>query len=404
MAEASPKRFHYEFKPAPEGYGAQLDWVLGADSFTKSLAQKMQFTPADADIQQALSIARRDPEALKSIQDVWGRSVQFDAHNTHVLFGQPYSTFELGGFGVQQLKMENESSASFSPTEPIDLPNAANFVDGHYAMTHTNVVDEGKELTLGDSYSFTGAYTAEQISKKVAANLFFANKMANIPNPPFIVPVPVAIGHYPTVMNDRGEYAYFGIFMVPYNGQRTGNLQFDGRSVEALMQYGQQLIEGTPHISKVLAYIANTYGLTHNQPHPSNVFIPENKNEPIYLADFSTVYPLHEKKQEQARARELRRMVDAVWGRLRTIFVNPQEDKIISFLLQRIVEEYVGYKIPSMVPKQAVLAEPFFSALFANLVASGVIPQKLPTAESWDKIQTLERAIQNRIKKSAGQK
>lgn len=403
MTETSAKRFNYEFKPAPEGFAAQLDWVIGVDSFSNSLIQKLKFTPADNDLHQALAVAKRHPDFLKDIKAVWGRSVQFSSQNTQVIMGQPYNTIELGGFGLQKQKITNEVSGSFDPLDPIELPTAVNFAENHYGVTHTSVIDKGREVILGDAYSFTGAYTADQISKKVAANLFFANKMANLEKPPFIVPIPIAIGHYPSISNSKDEHAYFGIFMVPYDGKRTGNFHYFGDNVGLISEHGKKMIESTPYLARVLAFISNNYGLTHNQPHPSNFYVPEDLSSPIYLADFSTVYPLHSKKQEKARAHELTRMVVSVWNTLTSLYVNNQEDKVIPFLLKRIVEEYIGEHVPALVPSKVRLTEPFFSELFLILINSGTLPRTLPTEESWEKIKTLEKNIRNRIKKSASQ-
>lgn len=402
MVENLTRKIQYEFKSPPEGYNAVYDWVIGQDQVSRNVLTKLKYVPSDADIENAIRTVRREPKALNSVHEIWGRVAQIPTVNPIQILGTSYDMLELGGFGAQKLFIENDASARFSTADPIELPSSENFAQKMPTLTRTSVIDQGREIILGDSFSFTGAYTAEQISKKVAANMFVLNKLAGLDTPPFIVPVPIAIGHYPTVKNDKGRHAFFVVFLVPYGGKRTGNFHFDGQDAEALKNYVTNLIDGTSFTSRALSYLSNTFGLTHNQPHSSNTYSPEVGL--FYLADFSTVYPLYAKKQDKARARELRRLMESVWKRYKTFFGESDESRVAQYLFRKILSGYLGENVLVPMPDKIIYAEPFFEALFANLITSGKLPKQMPTEESWGKITTLEKTIRSIIRKSAGEK
>ncbi len=401
MPEAQKRRPSYEFQKPPEGYSVSIDWVFGGDSFTKNLSQKLHFAVSDRDIEKVSHIASRDPTNLGAITDIWGRSAHSKSDQADIILGHSYSTLDLGGFGIQKFIVSNDAVVNIDFIAPIGLPNAHNFASQYPSVTRTNVFDGHKELTLGDPFSFTGAYTAKQIAHKCASNVFFLNKLSNMDEPPFIVPIPLAIGHYPTIINENGEYAYFGIFKVPYEGKRTGNRHIVGGDTVAIMEYAQDLIESVPAIAPALAYISNSFGLTHNQPHPGNIYIPKaGEGKLPLLADFSTVYPLNSRGQELARARELSRGIDSVWKILQTLFQHPSEDKIIGNVLQKTLEKYIGYDLPSIVPTKACLVEPFLVQLFEQIGRNGIIPKVTSSEESWQKIVSLEKIFMKEIKKN----
>lgn len=401
MTESNRYHPQYEYEKPVEGYTATIDWVFGSDPFTKELGRKLKFSVPNTDLENSLSILKRDPEGLKKITEVWGRTALFQSEQPGILFDHVLNAIELSGFGTQQFETVSAYQMNIDFESPIKLPSSDNFADKYPNVTKTAVLNEGKEIVLGDDFSFSGAYTQKQIVHKFASNLFVLNKLSNEFNPPFLVPIPIAIGHYPTVMSDKGEYAYFGIFKVPYGGKRTGNVHVRSDDGKELEQYAHDLIRAIPGIAPALAYISNSLGLTHNQPHPSNVYIPrEGEGLLPFLADFSTMYPLRPKKQGEARARELGRGIDTVWNRLQTILLNPNEGNIVSNILLNTIREYYGLYTRSPVPGDINLVEPFLSQVFQLFFTSGELPSKLPSDESWGKIQWLEKKIQAEIKKS----
>lgn len=350
MAESQSHRPHYEFVRPPEGYTAKLDWVFGDDPFTKSLSNKLKISIIPSDLTQATDTLTRKPESLRNITEVWGRTALTPSQNPEIVFSHTYDTIELSGFGVQKFIMDAGSLVAVDLTSPIALPSNSNFVTDHQNLTRTRVSNRGKPVVLGDDFSFTGAYTATQAARKCAANLFILNKLANMQPPNFLVPIPIAIGHYPSVAtNDKN--ACFIVFKVPYGGKRSGNRHLMRGNRDEIFRYTDDLMRVVPAITPALFQIANSWGLTHNQPHPGNIYIP-NSNEGILplLADFSTVYPLYPYKQETGRALELTRGIHSVWDQIQGIYRDPSEVQVIETLLRNTLEAYFSFKLSIPVP------------------------------------------------------
>lgn len=400
MAERAKHRPNYDIQKQPEGYSSSIIWSFGDDQFTRQLSQRLGFLPSQDELDFTREITRRDPLVLDKITEIWGRSAKINALHVESILETQYDTLEVGGFGYQPMKALGGASGEVDFHSQIVIPSAQNFVDIHPRVTQTNVLDQGKEIQLGDPFSFTGAYTRKQAARKVAANLFILNKLSNMNPAPFVVPIPIAIGNYPSVVNSSGEPAYFIVFKVPYEGKRTGQRLIMGGDVEAYQQYGQDLIESLPGIASTLALISNKWGLTHNQPHPANLYIP-NKDEGTkpYLADFSTMYPLHPRKQEAARARELARGMSAIWDIFKTQFKGSQEAPIVNYIFSNILNNYLGLRIPGG-PTSFNTTEHFFEAAIRVAIDKGLIPKELPHQESWEKILSLEKNILKMLKTS----
>lgn len=400
MAERAQHRPNYDIQKQPEGYSSTIIWFFGSDPYTKQLSQRLGFLPSQDELDFTCALTKRDPSALGKITEIWGRSAKANSLHIESVLETPYDTLEIGGFGYQPINILKGASGRVDFHSQIVVPSAQNFVDIHPRITQTNVLDKGREIRLGDPFSFTGAYTRKQAARKVAANLFILNKLSNMKPAHFVVPIPIAIGNYPSVLDSSGNPAYFIIFKVPYEGKRTGLRLLMGGDVEDYEQYGHDLIESLPGIASTLALISNKWGLTHNQPHPANLYIPDkDEGTKPYLADFSTVYPLHPKKQEAARAHELARGMAAIWDILSSQFQGSQEGPIVDYIFSNILKNYLGIGIPGG-PSSFDATEQFFEAAIGVAIDKRLIPKDLPHQESWEKILSLEKNILRILKTS----
>lgn len=399
MSERAIIRPKYDIQKPPEGYSAVIDWVLGSDVFTNQLIERLGYSPSNSEIEFSRAIANRDPNALNQVTEIWGRSAKARSPRENTILETRYNTLEIGGFGFQRINIIGGAAAQVDLKSPISIPSGANFSESYPSITQTVILEEGKTVVLGDAYSFTGAYTQKQAIRKVAANLFILNKLAYMPHSAFVVPVPIAVGHYPMVMDAEGNPAYFVVFNVPYDGKRTGISFMIGGDVERYKRFGNDLVEAMPGIACTLALISNQWGLIHNQPHPANLYIPKpGEGKKPFLADFSTLYPLKPIKQEVARAHELSSGMMAVWNMLTSNFQSPSEYQIVSYIFGETLKNYFGsnLSLPGG-PESFKTVELFFEVVFKAAIERGLIPRSLPYRDSWDKILDIEKDLLKQI-------
>lgn len=382
----------------PEGFSSKLVWRLGQEPATRKIAEKLHFTPTDADLDFVLRATQRQPNTFPSLTQANGRRADFVA-SPQTLFETQYDTLEIGGYGYQDSISPPSRNGSLLVvlSNTIQPPSSENFALRHPFLGQTVVISEKGELILKNPFSFSGAYTRDQALKKVAANLFIVDKLADMEKPPFLVPVPIAIGVYPTVREVRGNPAYFIAWRVPYKGERSERvINFESREKLVL---GLNIIANNAIVlGGVLRVFHDEFGLTHNQPHSGNFYMPDHDNPeiPPYLADFSTVYPIPRNREHEARSQDLRMVVI---GALRVIqssgFPLSDANKTrVAGLYNQVMEKYLGER-PNDTPP--FVERPIANAITASIqkaIKAGKLPRSIPTVQSWEKIQDLRRRLE----------
>jgi len=165
---------------------------------------------------------------------------------------------------------------------------------------------EGEKVEFRNPYSFTGAYTQDQALSKISATLTILEKVGRTYQPPFLVPLPIAAGVYPELLDPDNNPAYFIAFLVPYCGKRNGYLA-TARSQQEINIFYQHSYRTAPQIGKVLRSFHDLTNLAHCQPVLSNFYIPPDfgANHPGYLADFSTIRPISDRMPDLSKAGDL---------------------------------------------------------------------------------------------------
>lgn len=377
-----------------EKYSSQLLWHLGQDPLTKTIAEKLHFTPPGIELDFILRATRRNTNSDYSLSKVGGRSADFTFSPESVL-GTNYDTIEIAGFGWENFRVAGTSFVAQSATEPIQLPSEDNFARKYPSLVRTIVVDGETRIILSDEFSFSGGYTRDQALKKVATTLFFVEKLSEMNKPPFLVPVPVAIGIYPTVRDDKNNPAYFIAWRVPYEGKRSGTFVFRGTDKEKLTTL-RKLANDALTMSSVLLFIHDNFGLTHNQPHPGNFFVPEgdNPNTPPYLADFSTVYPFSNVREDMSRTQDIAMLIIMTFRTIRQLVPVTTTLEILFDLYTNTMKRYLGegeYNIFSL--EEPELGRSINTAIQIAML-EGRITKTSSTIQSWQQIQQIKDVLE----------
>lgn len=377
----------YDIVRPPEGVDARILWVMGRDPITGPIAERLGYQPSNAEVVFVENAVKRQPESLQHLLDIMGRSAVFK-QDPKVILGVQYDAIDIGGFGYQSM-IDRGGIALLDITAPVSLPTPENFAQRLPMVTR--VVDGKRYRETRDTFAFSGAYMPERAVFKVAANLFFADELSRrgVHQIPFTIPIPVAIGYYNTVRNSAGKPACFIAWRVPYEGKRLGYLQ-GGISIPVL----QDAANRAPYIARAIRFLHDTYGLTHNQVHLGNFYIPED--EPPYLADFSTLYPLSSESPAKARANDLDLLIESTATICENSFPRINIPYLLEYLFNEILFHYLD-QYPRFAPPQTIRS--IGSALERALEQLNT-RQVIPAQVSWRKIKGYERDIARMLQKS----
>jgi hypothetical protein len=414
MTEKLNQRYpvRYEIVKHRESLNAGLLWVLGEDDFSRKIAERLGYYPDSQCLDFITNACDRDLEALKTIRGAVGRIAIFEFPLTISLLNTAYNTIEIGGFGFRPFSCIIGSNISLS-LDYLNIriypPISENFAQSFPEITKTEVADEYHIITIGDDYSFTGAYTKKQAAHKVASTLFILDNILQEQSTPFLLPIPLVVGYYQTIKNNVGENPYFIAWRVPYQGKRTGALiLYKDQSELTFASFLKNAINAAPRIAKILKnFLHDKLGLTHNQVVAGNYFVPKNEDCLPYLADYTTVHPLYLNTQEVARTLELTKLIGNLLITIGALIPEHRRSKIseslplLVFLYFITLESYLGF---TPIYKPDNLSEDLYDnlskAIFLEMSRAkslGFFPNQLPFVSSWLSIQQIEKDLLNRL-------
>jgi hypothetical protein len=341
MEITRPDGFKYDITTPKERLDAAIVWRLGDDPYSSVIVSRLGIGRFDADVELAHRIVNRETQSLGKIDVISGRSAIVRSGSEYVL-NEPYNALEIGGFGFQQMKISG-SHATIDPSEPIGIPSSDNFAKRFSSITQTGVLNaNGRFETLQDKFSFMGAYTWRQAATKVANNLFIldglSQKFAQGERVDMIVPLPVAVGKYPHIKDAQGQSAFFMVWKVPYEGKRTGNAPL--MTYDQIAQHAHSMIEIFPRMAEGTRYFHDVFGVTHNQLTPGNVYVPENMNKPVYIADFATLYPFTRKDPTLSRAHDVSHGIENLTLNLKSLVRINEPAKLMEYLFLNSLVAY----------------------------------------------------------------
>ncbi len=110
-----------------------------------------------------------------------------------------------------------------------------------------------------------------------------------------------------------------------------------------MQDFGARKIESTPKVAPALRLLHDNFGLTHNQATGGNYYVP-NRNHAVYLADFSTLYPLPMQPgmNLMARISELSQLIGTTVRSLHSLFERVDDSQIVPYLFINVLREYMG--------------------------------------------------------------
>jgi hypothetical protein len=375
----------------PADFSAEIIWVLGQDQSTQGIAEKLGYHPKPQELDFTSQVVQRHPDTPSQLLHAMGRSADFRA-SPQTIFGMPYNTLEIGGYGYFELTTIGQGMGIVRPEAVIDIPSNSNFTDIHRDIIETEVVEGSKRRTLSDNYYFTGAYTRDQAIRKLAANLFFVEQLAEQDKPPFIVPVPIAAGYYPSILNDESSPAHFIAWRVPYEGRRLGYFNSANENqLETINKAANKVIM----MGGVLRVLHDVFGLTHNQPTLSNFYTSDVESDPPYLADFSTIFPISKERPDLSRTQDLGILILANKTALVNLRSTIGSAKLTEALYRYCLNEYLG-KFPanlSSLDDRTVLKA--INTTLKKAARFNQFPAALPTEKSWHRISQLKAQLNN---------
>lgn len=382
-------RYPYDVVRAPEGISTDMVWVLGADARSSAVCEAIGYRPSPEEIGFVTQAVQREAGALASLKVATGRNAVFDREPVEIL-GLPYDAVQISGFGYQAFQHVVNGFGVIDPSQPLGLPTADNFVTRYPEVTQTRVVSQGREEDRGDAFSFTGAYTKKQALFKVAANLGILEAMTDMGSGYFIVPIPIALGTYPSIRNDEGDPAYFIAFRVPYNGQRQGIFAFPETAEERTEQI-ENFFTKTPKVARALRDLHEKFRLAHNQPNAGNYLAPSG--QPMYLADFSTIQPIEKSSAHLSRANDLRLLILSGVEYAKIAFRTQEvEEEFMNRLFYSSLRYYLGH--PPVL--QSVPRDQLLDILYAEIKqASHEGRLRLSSNNTWDKIKAYEAMLES---------
>lgn len=390
---------------APENpMGANIKWVFGQDEISSKIKLKLGINlPADL-LTQISHLYERDRLVLneQNILGIEGRKVIFSIKSGININGIEYDALEAGGYGYQPfLDSSTVAAGMVDPYAAVQLPSNSNFSDLMPSLNRTNVVDEkGKFKTIKDKFTFTGGYTLDEATRKVAGNLTILSRLIGEEKLPFIVPIPIAIGTYNNLRDPSGFPACFVSWLVPYQGERTGRADVTPDKVGELVK---KMIKNNPRISEALRFLHDKLGLTHNQAVATNFYVPDNEDLPSLLADFGTLYPLSPGAKNKARAHDLSHIIDSI--------ISYSDQAVghsnILEMLPQIVNRFLYYYLKPDNSKVQVVerrGEKGKKLLLETIIESlnqaeqlGIFPINIPIYSTWNQINLLSKSLRRTV-------
>lgn len=379
----------------PEGFSSQLVWHLGQDLITSTIAEKLRYVPTGEELNFILRATQRDPSTLPDLMRVSGRSTDFQV-NPQTLFGAQYDTLEIGGYGWENYIIVGNGVVLRTTTDAIQLPSSDNFALHYPSITSTYVFDGKNPRLLQDAFSFSGAYTRKQALQKVAANLFFIDRLADLNQPPFIVPVPIAVGIYPTVRDEKSNPAYFIAWRVPYQGKRVGKIKI---GEETQLKNDLNLAGNKAMVmSAVLRILHDTFGVTHNQPNLGNWYVPyEEEKGPAYLADFSTVYSMSSRREYLSRTQDMGVLIISMLNTIYELLPTANRKKTSTAVYQNCMKMYLGKMPYNILPYGEDYIYMSIAVSIYEAMKSGTFPLSLPTVQSVQQIDHLRGKLEETV-------
>lgn len=385
-----------EFAAPPEGFRAQLAWKIGNDAFSSKIVKQTGLNLTTEEEKLITDICQRKPGALAGVSLVIGRTASYLLPPVSCL-GTDYNCRQISGIGYRPLGQINGSTAianrEISPQ--VRLPSSEDFGLTHPEIVGCAVIDRGEEIDIDEGFHFTGAYTKDQALKKVSTSLFILDHLLGTDSPPFLCPIPEAIGFYPEIRKEGksdGEPAFFISWRVPYSGERTGYLTFNSQNRSQVMA---EAIVRSRRVGNTIRYWHDVLGLTHNQAVPGNFFVPQDKKNPVFLADYETVYPLDMEEAAVARTYDIGKPIKSLVSVVELIY--PRNRSLpeikIKILFQFLTLYFgVGTEIEYQ-PGITDLREQLYLIIKAQ-TEKGTIPKIVPAADTnWAAIQKIKRNL-----------
>ncbi|MFA5136194.1 MAG: hypothetical protein WC489_02275 [Patescibacteria group bacterium] len=334
----------YDIVQPPEGWQPKMLWWVARDELGEQICKKLRYRPLANDRVLISLLADRNQEALQVIGDYlpMGRSLVFSLPDGPVVGGVEYGQIELGGFGSPKITPEGLDASNVCRrdlTEPNYPPSADNFLSARPRMTSTSYIDrDGVWQSDRYIFSFTGAYTLEQVVSKLAINLVVLSKLVDIHNLPFLVPFPLCVGQYPQVVGPNNKPAYFIAFRIPYGGNRSGIVNLDTMSPENNARTVARLKESIHVVSAVRA-LHDLIGLGHYQLVGGNFLsVPSGLD---YLADWSTAKIIWPTGEDTARALDLSQVPLSLWKMITTMDPNINPVNLAAELVSETLRLYL---------------------------------------------------------------
>jgi hypothetical protein len=325
---------------------ARVVWQIGDDDLSTSILARLGKPTFTEDLEQALLVVNRS-QFLDKIIFAAGRGATLKSETSSRVLGSQYDALEISGFGNLPFLSYVGNTGYVDFTVEIQVPSSHNFAQVMPNIVGTTVVGDSGFVTLEDPFSFTGAYTEAQAGRKIATNLVVLNHLAKQKKEAFLVPVPLAIIEYPTIVSPDGKPAYAVVFKVPYGGRRTSIMY--GLSDQEVVDKYNFILPSLSRVSAALRILHDTTGLTHNQPGLGNNYMPKDQHSPIYLADWSTPFPISANPSLSC-GHELKVQVDDVITQLNTIgFTQEAQVYVIQGLVPLLLEGYTGRDIVGQV-------------------------------------------------------
>lgn len=368
----------------PDGYNPRLAWTFGQDRFSNPISERLGYRPSNQELQLIVATANRRADTVYRLTGAEGRRASFSTTPVDIL-STPYNCLEIGGYGNCSLTIKGNEVAEISK-DPIQLPSEKNFNASHPTIVITQVVEGIKVNEKFDPFSFTGAYTKDQAVRKVASALFFLDKLSQESDPLFTVPLPVAIGQYPSITEPTGEVAHFIAWRVPYEGKRQGMFKFG--------QPGRELVLAISKIGAmagVLRFIHDTYGLTHNQTTLGNYYIPPSEGLP-YLADLSVIHPISKARPQLSRAHDLAQLI-ARGMAVTQLAPEISYEGLLDGVFKNCVSHYFKARPDVKSPTKEGRIRPLLENVMQHAVRAKLIPTAVPTDASWKRIQTIKAEL-----------
>lgn len=263
-------------------------WSLDTDLEVATMFAKrgLPRVLSDVDSENVFDICDRHPQAIAKTYYIAGRSIVTPVLGEQLhIDGIPYDAIQISGWGFNPIVDSNKGSVGQLMSSIYCPRDDQNYRDIRPDATVTGILRGGKLEEVSQKYLFPGAYTEQEVIKKVSTELALWDILTQNGNSwelPFCFPLPLMVARYQGLSDPKGRPAYFYVTMVPFSGMRNGIIFDQSRSNIS------RLISETPRIAEAISYL-NALGLAHNQPVMGNFCTSDTKG---FLADMGTVTEL----------------------------------------------------------------------------------------------------------------